>query len=109
MLVIHNIDRVVGMACNGIGLTSARQNTAKTRYIFGFNIPWVQTTLRGSYVEVVLERVPNSDGKYQLFAMGWQKVTYIYVDKSDMQYAFHLASRIAIVLEKLQDWIESHK
>jgi hypothetical protein len=109
MLVIHNIDRIVGMTCNGIDIQSARQNTAKTRYIFGFNIPWVQTTLRGSYVEVVLERVPNSDGNYQLFVMGWQNVTFIYVDESDIRRAHFLAARIRTVLEKLQNWIESRK
>ena len=109
MLVIHNIDRIVGMTCNGIDIQSARQNTAKTRYIFGFNIPWVQTSLRGSYVEVVLERVPNSDGNYQLFVMGWQKVTFIYVDESDIRRAHFLAATIRTVLERLQHWIESHK
>jgi hypothetical protein len=109
MLVIKNIDRIIGMFCNGIDVMDAGQNASKTRYTFKFDIPWVQSSLRGPIVEVVLERVPNSDGKYQLFAMGWQKVTFIYVDESDIRHAHCLAGRIKTVLKKLQHWIESHK
>jgi hypothetical protein len=109
MLVIHNLDKITGMTCNGIDIMSVKQSTSKTRYIFGLDIPWVQTSLRGSYVEVVLERVPNSDGNYQLFVMGWQKVTFIYVDEYDLRHAHFLAARIRTVLQKLQDWIESRK
>lgn len=106
MLVINNIDRIVGMYCDGHEVLHAKFDSKNNRYVFTFFIHEYSSRHHSSTIEVILEAIPDSNG-YGLFVMGWRKVTEIPISKHNAASSFLLAEKIADVLEKLRIHISS--
>jgi hypothetical protein len=110
MLIIKNIDRAVGMECDGHVIESVGEVLVAGRpsYAFRFaHMPHYTNVSMGSCVEIMLEKVPESNGKYQLFAMGWQRATYIHIDEHEIAQLHLLAFQIGCVLKKLKTYLLS--
>ena len=110
MLIIKNIDRAVGMECDGHVIESVGEVlvAGTPSYAFRFsNIPYAQNNSFGPIVEVILYKTPLSDGTYQLFAMGWHRVTYINIDEHRLKRPYRIAFNIEVVLKKLKTYLLS--
>jgi hypothetical protein len=103
MLVINNINLIVGMLCDSQHITSAKYDAAYKRYVFTLNIP-IQRVC-AVIIEVMLDAIPNSTGEYELYVMGWHPVTVITINESDITNPVCLAEHIASVLVKLKSCV----
>jgi hypothetical protein len=108
MLIIKNIDRAVGMVCDGHVVASVGEVLAAgiPTYVFRFaHIPHCTNVSMWPYIEIMLNKIPESNGKYQLFAMTWQGVTYIDINEHEIAQLHLLADQIGCVLKKLKTYL----
>lgn len=100
MLTIQNINRIVGMICNGhtIMKVDEHSNQYHNDYIFCFMIPNGNSLKIPLYVH--LNRLLNPNNTYRLFVMGWAAATEIEVNRNDMVRPDEFSTKIREVIEK---------
>ena len=108
MLIIKNIDRAVGMVCDGHVVASVGEvlSAGVPRYTFRFaHIPHCTNVSMGPYIEIMLNKIPESDGTYELFAMRWRGVAYIYITEREIAQLHLLTDQIGFVLKELKTYL----
>lgn len=103
MIIIKNLDRIVGMTSNGHHIVEAYEdwNRHKPVYVFKFN--YFHSGLKNNQIPVYLERI-DVGGEYALYVMGFRSKTEITIDKTKFtgQYGpADMASEIRKVLKSL--------
>ena len=108
MLTIKNIDKFKMMLCNGKLAHKVEISPNGEWYIFYFRVsdftPKVQKSI-GLYmndVYVYLDRMPNEEGVYRIFIMGYALVVEKLVKWDELQRPHLLATIVAKLLDKLQ-------
>jgi len=112
MLKIQKIDRIKGMFANGRVITDAGDyggNYGRWRNIYyGFTIEGGGTfTDYEKELDIILNKNPNKNGKYEMFCMGLQSATIIELDLVDIQSASTLAVWITKVLKITKEYYEN--
>jgi hypothetical protein len=108
MLTIKNINRMLGMSCNGRQIAEAGdyKDSLKHRephYVFRFD-PIGDGLEYNRKQDIVLRREKNQNGKYELFCMGLQISTEIELEKWQLANPIILAEQIRDVLKTTQNW-----
>ena len=104
MLTIDNIHLIRGLQAFGYTITEVTTDDTLhiggDYYIFGFD-----KDFKNERVQVYLNRHSQSNGKYEMFVMGWGASTRIDVEMSDLVNASECASQIRKCLRYL---VEQH-
>ncbi len=110
MLKIKNINKIVGLYANGKMIihaddyTDALRKSGKDYFVFKIE---GDDGVDGSYDrehEIVLSKIPNVNGKYDMFNMGLQNVTEIEVTLDEIRIPTELSKCIRNVLVKTQTY-----
>ena len=102
MLTINNIEVIRGLIAFGYVITEVttedKLNLGGDYYIFGFD-----KKFKDEIVEVYLNRHSQSNGKYEMFVMGWGASTRVDVDNHDVRNATECAYQIRHCLKYLEE------
>ena len=102
MLTIENIDVIRGLMAFGYVITEVttydKLSLGGDYYIFGFD-----KDFKNERVQVYLNRHSQSNGKYEMFVMGWGASTRIDVEMSDLVNASECAYQIRQCLRYLEE------
>jgi hypothetical protein len=114
MLKIKNINKIVGLYANGKMIihaddyTDALRKSGKDYFVFKIE---GDDGVDGSYDrehEIVLSKIPNVNGKYDMFNMGLQLSTEIEIDKDQIKSPNDLSFCIRNVLVKTQTYYQNN-
>lgn len=105
-IVIHNIDRIIGMYVNGHLIKNAERRKSPTTdgygYVFTFHLPHIRRARKPDGIFEVWLR-PYAIGGFELFVMGYANATRKVITKHELSRPHFLANQIRdvlIVLEK---------
>lgn len=108
MLVIQNIKLLEQCVYMGRMVDTVEENTEHGRSIYSIKFPSIPLTSNSikrifnweDDIELRLDRRTNKNGKYELYVMGWMRVTTVEVDLDSIRSYTSFDLKIREVLKK---------
>ena len=103
MIKILNVQKIMGMFCNGHMVEGVRYSDKENAYIFEFNIPHIKP----EPVEVYFRETDYED-VYEIFVMGFHITTVLSLTKDEVMNWGKNASDFSTILRRCLNKLEQY-
>ncbi len=103
MLKILNVQRIIGLYCNGNQVKGVRYSVKENAYIFEFNIP----RIKPEPVEVYFRETDYED-VYEIFVMGFHIATVLTLSKDEVMSMGRNATDFSTLLRRCLNKLEQY-